>query len=108
MSRALNIIRRTRVRFPYIDRKYICNVLEEMRKCDESKNYGPLKSLIEQAQIMAQAMEDAITFKGDITSLIKAQKQARKLIKQYDKEINKKKPDMDKIKGILKEMRDLS
>jgi hypothetical protein len=109
MRDAKTIIRRRnmRVSFPYVDRKYICDVLEEMRKCDNSKNYGPIKSLIEQAQIMAQAMEDALTLQKSIESIVETQKHARKLIKKYNKEVEKKKPDMKKVKEILDEMRGL-
>jgi hypothetical protein len=97
----------SRVRFPYIDRKYLCDVLEEMRKCDKSKNYGPLPSLIEQAQIMATAMEDGLRLQRDIKDIVKTQKVAKKLIKKYNKEIEKKKPDMKKVEEILEEMRGL-
>ena len=111
MSRALSRIKRKKKkkveRFPWVNNKYICDVLEEMRKCDKSRNYGPLQSLIEQAQIMATAMEDALGLQHDITEMIKAQKVAKRLIKKYRKEIENKKPDVDKIEEILEQMRDM-
>jgi hypothetical protein len=106
----LNRRRRTKAaaaRFPYVHNKYICDVLEEMRKCDKSKNYGPLYSLIEQAQIMATAMEDALSLQRDLKQMINAQKTAKRLIKRYKKEIENKKPDVEKIEEILEQMRDL-
>lgn len=40
--------------------RYICSVLDEMRKCNETKNYAVLPSLIEEAQIGANRMESAL------------------------------------------------
>lgn len=96
-----------RLRFPWIDRRYLCTVLDEMRALDKVKNYGPLASLIEEAQIMAQAMEDALRLQKEITQLHDVAKEVRKLIKAYDKEIEKKKPNMTKIEEILEHMRDI-
>lgn len=44
----------------YYSNRYICDVFEDIRKCDKTKNYGPLSSLLEEAQIMANRMEDAL------------------------------------------------
>lgn len=37
--------------------RYVCDVLEEMRKCNETRNYGYLLSLIEEVQTMVNRME---------------------------------------------------
>ncbi len=43
------------------NQRYICDVLKEMRACNETRNYSLLSSLIEEAQIYANRMENAIS-----------------------------------------------
>ena len=43
----------------YLNRT-ICGVLDEMRSCNETKNYSYLLGLIEEAQSMANKMESKI------------------------------------------------
>jgi hypothetical protein len=40
--------------------RYICDVLDEMRSCDKTKNYSYLPGLIEEAQVLANRMEAAL------------------------------------------------
>ena len=40
--------------------RFICTVLDEMRKCNETRNYAPLLSQIEEIQILANRMESAL------------------------------------------------
>ena len=95
-------------RFPWMDGRYVCTVLEEMRRCDSTKNYAPLSSLIEEAQTMVNNMETALGWKSDIEQVKDAYEIARKLVKQYKKEMDKKKPDMKKVDGILEKMKGLA
>ena len=44
----------------------LCDVLAEMRKCDTTRNYAYLLSLIEEAQHYANRMESALADKKDI------------------------------------------
>ena len=37
--------------------RFVCDVLKEMRKCNETRNYGHLPGLIEEAQTMFNRME---------------------------------------------------
>lgn len=43
-----------------VPRRYICAVLDQMRKCDETKSYAHLVSLIEEGQMYADRMESAL------------------------------------------------
>jgi len=43
----------------------LCEVLEEMRKCYETRNFSPIHGLIEEAQIMANRMEAALSDQRD-------------------------------------------
>ena len=47
----------------------ICSVLEEMRSCNETKNYSYLLGLIEEAQSMANKMESKIDLIKDFEEL---------------------------------------
>lgn len=44
----------------------LCDVLSEMRKCDKTRNYAYLLSLIEECQHYANRMEAALGDKKDI------------------------------------------
>ena len=52
----------------YLNRT-ICGVLEEMRSCNETKNYSYLLGLIEEAQSMANKMESKIDLIKDFEEL---------------------------------------
>ena len=49
----------------------ICDVLEEMRKCNETRNYAPMSSLIEEVQIMGNRMEAKLSDRRDYHKLAK-------------------------------------
>ena len=48
-----------------IEGRYICSVLDDMRRCVKSLSFGPMKGLIEEAQILANRMETALEAYGD-------------------------------------------
>ena len=52
----------------YLNRT-ICGVLEEMRSCNETKNYSYLLGLIEEAQSMANKMESKIDLIKDFEEM---------------------------------------
>ena len=52
----------------YINRT-LCSVLEDMRKCSQTMNFSPLLSLIEEAQILGNRMEAALTDQKDIKTM---------------------------------------
>ena len=53
----------------YFVNRSLCDVLEEMRKCFETRNFSPLLGLIEEAQSMGNRMEAAISDKKDIAKM---------------------------------------
>lgn len=73
--------------------RYICTVLEEMRKCNEQRNYAPLLSQIEEIQILGNRMEaalelnkrmrDADTYKENLKEEIKALEARVKELRNY-------------------------
>jgi len=40
--------------------RYLCDALEDMRKCHKTRNYAQLKGLIEEAQILGNRMESSL------------------------------------------------
>lgn len=53
----------------YFVNRSLCDVLEEMRKCYETRNFASLLGLIEEAQTMGNRMEAAIGDKKDIARM---------------------------------------
>ena len=68
----------------YLNRT-ICAVFEEMRSCNETKNYSYLLGLIEEAQSMANKMESKIDLIKDFEDL-----------KDKYKELEERKNDLKK------------
>lgn len=64
----------------------ICDVLEEMRKCNETRNYAPLLGLIEEAQMMANRMEAALADAKDIAKMNEEWHDLRDKVKKLRKE----------------------
>ena len=68
----------------------ICDVLEAMRKCNETRNYSYLTGLIEEAQNYANRMEAALWDQKDIGYLrdeISALKKEKKELEAKVKEL---------------------
>ena len=68
----------------YLNRT-ICGVFEEMRSCNETKNYSYLLGLVEEAQSMANKMESKIDMIKDFEDL-----------KDKYKELEERKNDLKK------------
>lgn len=47
----------------------LCDVLEDMRRCNKTRNYASLDALIEEAQAMGNRMESAIGDKNDVKKM---------------------------------------
>ena len=72
----------------------LCDILDEMRKCHETRNYAGLMSLVEEAQSVANRMEAGLGDKKDLIKMNeewhKLKKEIKKLRKKRDK-LNEKK-----------------
>ena len=75
----------------YLNRT-ICGVFEEMRSCNETKNYSYLLGLIEEAQSMANKMESKI-------DLIKDFEEMKDKYKELEERKNDLKKDIKKSGG---------
>ena len=71
----------------------LCSVLEDMRKCQQTANYSPLSGLIEEAQVLGNRMESALSDKSDIRKWSKQRHdlkvEIKKLIEEYKKAAKK-------------------
>jgi uncharacterized protein YlxW (UPF0749 family) len=70
----------------YLNR-LLCDVLEEMRKCHETRCYGHLPGLIEEAQTMANRMEAGLNDKADIQDLYDEKRKLHKEVKKLKDEL---------------------
>lgn len=74
--------------------RYLCDVLDEMRKCYKTRNFSHLCGLIEEAQTLANRMEAALGERKDYQrwhDLAKLEKEAFNLLRQKADKLRKKK-----------------
>ena len=66
--------------------RYICDVLEEMRKAYKTRNFSYLPGLIEEAQTMANRMEASL---GEKRDLARWHEKVKKEEKEYERLLEK-------------------
>jgi len=85
--------------------RYICDVLYEMRTCNETRNYGSLLGLIEECQTLANRMEAALSDKHNVLSY----EQRRPVLKDEITELEWKKEELEeqvrKLEFEIKKMK---
>ena len=69
--------------------RYVCDVLEEMRKCDKVRNYSIMLSLIEEVQTLVNRMEAGLGEKSDHEVWHKKAKTEKKEYKRLLNKTNK-------------------
>jgi len=67
----------------------ICDVLQEMRKCSETRNYSYLEALIEEAQSMGNRMEAALSDVKDVKSLREEKKDLKRKLSALHRKLKK-------------------
>lgn len=77
----------------------LCSVLEEMRKCNETRNYTYLLGLIEEAQSLGNRMEAALGDKQDVAHYSDKRHELRKECKELKKEVDALKKEKAELKG---------
>ena len=65
----------------------VCEVLKEMRKLDQTRNYAGLEGLIEETQSMVNRMEAALMDKSDLRYARDRLKEVRKKIIAAEKDL---------------------
>lgn len=62
----------------------ICSALNEIRACFKTHNYAPIKSLVEEVQVMANRMEAALYNQKDIMEMEEYRSQLKKECKELE------------------------
>ena len=70
--------------------RYVCTVLEEMRKCLTTHNFSVLPSLIEEAQILVNRMEAKLHDIKDLDALHDKIKEKKKELKDLEDKVKEK------------------
>ena len=83
-------------RYNYINRT-MCEVLDEMRKCYETRNFTPIIGLIEECQIMGNKMEAALTDKRNVREWKEERDALHKELKELDSKIAQKKNHLKQL-----------
>lgn len=78
--------------------RYVCDVLEEIRKCHETRNYAILLSLVEEVQTLVNRMESGLSDKSDLKQLSEDRSKAKQELKALKEEIKKLESKRDKLK----------
>lgn len=76
----------------------LCDVIDEARKCHETRNYSYLKGLLEEIQYLGNVMEAGLRDKKEV-------KDARETLKEAKEELNQIKAEikaLEKLKTQLK------
>ena len=73
----------------------ICDVLKEIRKCHETRNYSYLLALTEEAQSLANKMEASLYDKKDLQAARKEVVKLKKEIKELREKRNELKEKTD-------------
>ncbi len=64
----------------------LCNVLEEMRKANDTRNYSYMAGLIEEAQSMANKMETGLMDQKQFQEMLDAKAELKKELKALEEE----------------------
>ncbi len=71
--------------YAFFPNRTVCDVLTDMRKCNETKNYSLLGALIEEVQILANRMESGLQDKSSLEEWLEMKTKLKKEIKQLEK-----------------------
>lgn len=81
--------------------RYLCDVLEDMRKCEQTRNYSGLLGLIEEAQVMGNRMESALSDQKDLVELQLKYSEAKSEYKKLKEELESIKKKLEPAKKEL-------
>lgn len=77
-----------------ISTRTLCAILEDMRKCFETRNFSYMQGLIEEAQYRANRMENTLEIvRYDLPNLEKRRINLKKEIKEMEEKVDKLKQE---------------
>lgn len=82
----------------------ICEVLQEMRSCYNTRNFAGLLGLVEEAQSMANKMEAGLQDKHNVEELREEKKDLKKDLKLLEAQIATLENSKDRLVNSLLEM----
>jgi len=82
----------------------ICEVLQEMRSCYNTRNFAGLLGLVEEAQSMANKMEAGLQDKHNVEELREEKKDLKKDLKLLEAQIAILENSKDRLVNSLLEM----
>ncbi len=80
----------------YGTNRYICTVLDSMRDCSKTKNYSYLDGLIEEAQHLGSAMEDALQDQRDVKELREERSKLKQEVNKLEQKVKAHKEQLPK------------
>ena len=78
----------------------LCDVLDEMRACWKTRNFAPMKGLIEEAQGMGNKMEASLYEIKDLKKLREQYLQARRDVKNLEEEKASLEAKVERLRGM--------
>ena len=79
----------------YFINRTACDVLEELRECNKTRNFSPILGLCHELQIMCNKMEAGLYDQKDIQKI--AEKKSK--LKEELKELEKRKKELESVVG---------
>jgi hypothetical protein len=83
----------------YFMSRTMCDVLEEMRKCNEHRNYAALAGLIEEVQTMGNRMEGALYDKKEAPAAQLDLERLKQERRELRREVSRLKIEAAKLKN---------
>jgi len=77
--------------------RFVCDVLKEMRKCNETRNFSYLPGLIEEAQTMVNRMEARLEDYADLMGSYENILTKKKIIRMQNDEIHKLRMEIEDL-----------
>jgi hypothetical protein len=69
----------------------VCSVIEEARKCNETRNYSYLSGLLEEIQSLANRMEAALWDQNDMKRMMDDRAALKKELKELKEQVKEEK-----------------
>jgi len=83
----------------------LCEVLDDMRNCTKTMNFGHLLGLIEEAQVLGNRMEAGLSDQSDYREMNEALHKLKKEYKPLRDKVNKLRKEKEELESEIKEIK---
>jgi len=73
-----------------VNTRYLCDIIEDLRKTYETRNFSYLPGIIEELQYRANRMENYIEIGRELTRMEDRRRTLKEEVKKLEKELGKK------------------